>query len=57
MGNPTTLQIRGGRVGRKTLLVAVYFFGAFFQREKYDFILHEGFFMKNMAQIRLTLRG
>jgi hypothetical protein len=32
------------------------FFGAFFYPEKYDFILYEGFFMKNMSQIRLTMR-
>jgi hypothetical protein len=41
--------------GGKRCLWQSMFFGAFFYPEKYDFILYEGFFMKNMSQIRLLI--
>jgi hypothetical protein len=55
MANPPTSQIWGAK---KMLHLAVnVFLAPFFKPGKYDFILYKGLFMKNMDQIRSTLRG
>jgi hypothetical protein len=53
-GQPTNFTNFGGK---KMLHLAVnVVLALFFKPEKYDFILYKGLFMKNMDQIRHTLR-